>query len=51
MEVEGIGMMMINGCGNTVQPGMFPGLDNWSDQWGGCSRVLLFLGKRSTYER
>ena len=29
-------MMMIflvfNGSGNTVQPGMFLGLDNWSDQ-------------------
>ena len=47
-------MMMIflyfNGSGNTVQPGMFPGLDNWSDQGGGCSIVLLFLEKRSTSE-
>ena len=40
-------MMMIfldfNGSGNTVQPGMFPGLDNWSDQGGGCSIVFVSL--------
>ena len=44
-------MMMIflyfNGSGNTVQPGMFPGLDNWSDQGGGCHvHRLAVLGKK-----
>ena len=40
--------LVFNGSGNTVQPGMFPGLDNWSDQ-GGEGRLfqsLAVLGKK-----